>query len=264
MSSTSGAAAGARRETGTDAPGVASGTTSAAAAPGEGHHPAAEGAEGPEGAAGTAEAGAFPGSVARVEAAAGDVSDAVPPLFLQEEAPASHIATTLALVAMAALGIGIAVVGPGYGLSVDGQRLGPGFLPLVAGSGLALLALALLAGTLRKAAAERRERDGVAAESVDPHSEETLDDLGRTMARRQRNMRLVSVALLVTILLIPLIGFLEAFALLLLFVSIVVERRPVVPAIVITLIAVAVVYAIFVLFLNVRLPMGLLAYLDLR
>jgi putative tricarboxylic transport membrane protein len=261
VSSTSGAAAGAGRETGTDTPSTASGATSAAAAPAGVHRPAAEGAAGTAGPA--PEPGAFPGSVARVGAAE-DVMDAVPPPVTQEEAPASRAATALALVAMAALGIGVAVVGPSYGLSVDGQRIGPGFLPLVAGGGLALLALALLAGTLRKAAIERRERDGVAAERIDPHSEETVDDLGRTMARRQRNMRLVSVALLLTILLIPLIGFLEAFALMMLFVSIVVERRPVVASVIIALVAVAVTYAIFVLFLNVRLPMGLLAYLDLR
>lgn len=206
-------------------------------------------------------AGAFPGAVARVEhvAAVDDMSTHI----LQEEETHSTAGRVTALCVMAAIGIAAAAAAPRYGMTVGGERIGPGFLPLVAGGGLAILALVLIAGELRRAVAARRQPSAGAAEPVPPDSEITKDDLGRTMAQRQRNMRIVTVALVVTIALIPMIGFIESFALLLLFVSIFVERRPVLPALIITLGAVVTVYLIFVAFLNVRLPMGALAYLNL-
>lgn len=188
-------------------------------------------------------------------------AEGLPDLITHEPEGASAGGTVLALLVMAALGIGVAFVAPGYGLDVDGERIGPGFLPLVAGVGLALLSLVQLASQLRGAAAARRER-GAGTEphpATDTDPEESADVLGRTSADRTRNMRLVTAAIVVTVLLIPVIGFLESFLLLLLFVSIVVERRPVLPAVAITLVAVTVVYVIFVVLLNVRLPMGALA-----
>lgn len=209
----------------------------------------------------------FPGAVVRTQAvpdvAGTDVRAEPPAPPLRDEESASTAGTVLALLVTAALGVGVAVVAPTYGMSVDGERVGPGFLPLVAGGGLAVLSLLVLAKELRAAAARRRERGGAAEAPTDLHGADTADVLGRTAARRQRNMRMVTAALVVAVLLIPLIGFLEAFALFLLFASIVVERRPVLPSVLITLTAVAVVYAIFVVFLNVRLPMGALAYFDL-
>lgn len=204
---------------------------------------------------------AFPGALRRTEGLPGGVTEdeSLPDLITPEPEGASTGGTILALLLMTALGISVAVVAPGYGLDVDGERIGPGFLPLVAGVGLAVLSLVQLASHLRATAAARRERGGGAEPEVDPHGEESTDVLGRTGANRTRNMRLVTVAIVVTVLLIPVIGFLESFALLLLFVSVVVERRPVLPAVAITLIAVTVVYVIFVVLLNVRLPMGLLA-----
>lgn len=217
---------------------------------------------GADGQAGAPAANTFPGALARTEglSAATDLDDA-PPLITHEEEGASATGTVVALLVVAAIGIGVAVVAPSYGLDVDGERIGPGFLPLVAGTGLALLSLVHLASQLRATAAARRARGGQDAPEVDPHGEQSTDVLGRTGARRARNMRLVTAAVVLTVLLIPVIGFLESFGLLLLFVSIVVERRPVVPAVAISLVAVAVVYTIFVVGLNVRLPMGALALL---
>jgi putative tricarboxylic transport membrane protein len=213
---------------------------------------------------GAAAADTFPGALARTDGLPStDVDGDVPPLLTPEQEGATATGTVLALLLVTALGIGVAVVAPSYGLDVDGQRIGPGFLPLTAGIGLALLSLVQLASVLRASAAARRERGGHDAPRIDPHGEESIDVLGRTGARRKRNMRLVTVAVVLTVVLIPLIGFLESFALLLLFVSIVVERRPVLPAVVISVVAVAVVYTIFVVGLNVRLPMGALALLGL-
>ena len=65
-------------------------------------------------------------------------------------------------------------------------------------------------------------------------------------------------ALFVAVLLVPVLGFLVAFFGLSLFVSAVVERRPWLPSALIALVSVAAIYAIFVLFLRVPLPGGLL------
>lgn len=226
-----------------------------------GSRPHGDGADGRHGAAA---ADTFPGAVARTDGltATTDVDD-VPPLITPEEERASSAGTVVALLVVTAIGISVAVVAPGYGMDVDGQRIGPGFLPLTAGIGLAVLSLVQLASELRASAAARRARGGHDAPVVDPHGEESTDVLGRTAARRKRNMRFVTAAVVLTVVLIPVIGFLESFGLLLLFVSIYVERRPVLPAVVISVVAVAVVYTIFVIGLNVRLPMGALAFLDL-
>jgi hypothetical protein len=68
----------------------------------------------------------------------------------------------------------------------------------------------------------------------------------------------VFVALVLALLLIPLLGFLVSFFVLSLFISAVVERRAWLPSAVISLAAVLVVYAVFVLFLSVPLPTGLI------
>ena len=230
--------------------------------PAPGSLPSTTGSSGRDG---QAAGDAFPGAIARNEGllAASPTGEDMPELFTPEAEGATAAGTVVALLVVVALGVAVAVVAPSYGLDVDGQRIGPGFLPLVAGTGLAILGLVQLASHARSTAAARRARGGHDAAVVDPHSEESADVLGRTAARRKRNMRLVTVAVVLTVLLIPVIGFLESFALMLLFVSIFVERRPLVPAIVITLVAVAVVYLIFVVALNVRLPMGALALLGL-
>jgi hypothetical protein len=62
----------------------------------------------------------------------------------------------------------------------------------------------------------------------------------------------------VAVLAVPLLGFLGSFFLFSAFISIVVEKRPWLPSLVISLVAVLVVYAVFGLFLDVPLPDGLL------
>jgi putative tricarboxylic transport membrane protein len=63
-------------------------------------------------------------------------------------------------------------------------------------------------------------------------------------------------ALPVAVLLVPLVGFLGALGLLVLFVSVVVERRPPLVAVAVTAVAVAAGYGIFAEFLDVPLPTG--------
>jgi putative tricarboxylic transport membrane protein len=166
-------------------------------------------------------------------------------------------AETATLAVLGALGVGVAVVGSGYGISVN-QRTGPGFLPLVAGVGLALMCAALLLAKLRGSGASDRN---TAVQIADTNAADLAEDAPEEETNRTRNhpARLVFGGLIVTIVLVSMIGFLESFALLLMFVSVVVERRPVLPALGVTAVAVAVIYLVFVQLLSVRLPMGLLA-----
>ncbi|MQA97734.1 MAG: tripartite tricarboxylate transporter TctB family protein [Streptosporangiales bacterium] len=147
-----------------------------------------------------------------------------------------------------ALGAAFAVGGLGYGLSKEGGQVGPGLLPALTGGLLLLTALAQVVRTLLGSATPPESGETVVA------AEEDLD--GRTTWQRTRILWTVFGLTLVALLLVSLLGFLAAFGLLVLVISVAVERRPVVPALVISGVAVAAVYAIFVLFLRVPLPGG--------
>lgn len=152
--------------------------------------------------------------------------------------------------AIALFGAAFAVGGLGYGLTKEGGQVGPGLLPALSGGLLMVTALVQVVRTVRGTGAVPEQTDGgiVAAE----------DDLdGRTTQQRTRILWTVFGLTLVTLLLVSVLGFLAAFGLMVLVVSVAVERRPVIPALAISVLAVAVVYAIFVVFLRVPLPGGL-------
>jgi len=148
---------------------------------------------------------------------------------------------------LAALGATVLVSSFGYGILRDGDRVGPGLLPMVVG-----LLLLLLSGWQLVTRLRGSTRGPVAAAPVGPET----DVLGRTQARRIRQLRMVVVALPITILLVPVLGFLPAFGICVLFICAVVERRRPVQALLVTAVAVAVVYGIFGVFLDVPLPAG--------
>jgi hypothetical protein len=145
--------------------------------------------------------------------------------------------------------VGAAVFGTSFGYGVLGEegRVGPGLLPMATGLLLLLLCGGQLLGRLRRL----RQVGGPPAAEPGP------DVLGRTEAQRVRRMWTVVAALPVAVLLIPLLGFLPALGLLVLFVSVVVERRPVPVALAVTAAAVAAGYGVFAEFLDVPLPTGL-------
>jgi hypothetical protein len=155
--------------------------------------------------------------------------------------------------------VGAAVFGTsfGYGILGDEGRVGPGLMPMVTG----LLLLLLSAGQLLTRVL-RSEPDGPGRRTVlsseDPGAGEGagVDVFGRTEAQRVRHLWTVVVALPVVVLLVPLVGFLAALGLLVLFVSAVVERRPPLVAIAVTAVAVVAGYGIFAEFLDVPLPTG--------
>lgn len=162
---------------------------------------------------------------------------------------------------LTALGLAMVVSAWSYGVLLEGNRVGPGFLPAVLG-----VLLVLLGGGQLVARLVRPQRgavpvtaDGQPETHGDPESrgEPETDVLGRTEGDRIRQLRLVIGSILVTVVLVPYLGFLLAFGLLMVFISVVVEERPLLPSVAITVAAVAAVYGVFSVFLGVPLPTGL-------
>jgi hypothetical protein len=164
---------------------------------------------------------------------------------------------------LTALGAYVVLTSFGYGLLLDGNRVGPGMLPCVAGGLLTAISAVKLVLTLRGAQTPHdrglaRVAASAAPEVATHEDDDGPDIFGRTPAMRMRQLKVVFLALTATVVLVPLLGFLTAFFALSLFISAVVEQRRWLPSAVISLVSVAVVYAIFVSFLGVPLPTGLL------
>ena len=197
---------------------------------------------------------------------------------------------------LTALGLGAFVMALDYGFFLEDSRVGPGLVPGVVGGLIVLIAGWELIATLRghrtphdrglaeivAATAADTPRDGVSAETAAPggapsgeHAMVPPDDapgdlpgegpgpddvdiFGRTPKERGRQLVTVVVALVVAVLLVPLLGFLVSFFLLSLFISAIVERRRWIPSLIVSAVAVAAVYGIFVGFIGVPLPTGLI------
>jgi len=157
-----------------------------------------------------------------------------------------------------------------YGWFNEGNRVGPGLVPAVTGGLVCLISAALLVTTLLRR--EPTRSDGlaqVAGATTDGATEgneateeehEDVDMFGRTPAQRVRQLWMVTAGLLVALYLVGFVGLLPALGLFCLFASIVVERRPWLPAVVVTAISLAAAYAVFVVFLEVPMPTGYLGF----
>ena len=161
-----------------------------------------------------------------------------------------------------------------YPIFNEGNRIGPGLLPAIFGGLIAVISAVLLVLTLTGHRA--RHDHGLAevaqsvapdnlvgsgsAETADPDAEADgdVDIFGRTAAQRMRQLQMVTVALIVALLLVPLVGLLGALALFCLFASIVVERRPWLSSVLITGVSITVIYLVFSVLLEVPLPAGAL------
>jgi hypothetical protein len=188
----------------------------------------------------------------------------------------------IAYALLTGIGVFALVTALGYGLFKDGNRVGPGLVPAVVGGGIALIGAWELVATLRGRRASHSHGIAEVAASVTGTTpagaagvvagatggggtatpggatDDDVDIFGRSAATRGRQLKVVFVALVVAVLAVPLLGFLGSFFLFSAFISIVVERRPWLPSLVISLVAVLAVYAVFALFLNVPLPDGLI------
>ncbi len=198
---------------------------------------------------------------------------------------------------LTALGLGALVMALGYGFFLEDARVGPGLVPGVVGGLILLIAGWELIATLRGhrtshdhglaeivaaatpdatpggASTESAARGGSSGDgtmSPDdgpvnlPASEgggpglDDVDIFGRTPKERGRQLVTVFAALVVACLLVPLLGFLVSFFLLSVFISAIVERRKWVPSLIVSFLAIAAVYGVFVGFLGVPLPTGLI------
>lgn len=178
---------------------------------------------------------------------------------------------------LAAVGTAAAIVGSTYGFTGEDGRVGPGFLPVVFGAAVALLALVDVAQrvlrrdrgvTIEDLATDLAAGDEPVAAVVAPEDEpprnadgEEVDIFGRTQRQRTRILVSVMVGLVAAVLLTSLIGLLLSFTLLMAFVAIVLEKRPVVPSLIISVVAAGGIWLVFRELLSVPLPTGLLGLL---
>ena len=175
------------------------------------------------------------------------MSEPAAPALPPASEPAGPGAQAVAFGVLALVGAAVFGTSFGYGILGEEGRVGPGLLPMVAG----LLLLLLSGGQLLVRLRHRR------ADGHHPAADEAgVDVFGRTEAQRVRQLWIVVAALPVAVLLVPLLGFLVALGLLVLFVAAVVERRPPLPALLVTALAVAVGYGVFAEFLDIPLPTG--------
>lgn len=131
-----------------------------------------------------------------------------------------------------------------YDFLKQGDLVGPGFLPRVAGAILAVLGILLVIQEVR--VGSTLAGDSGVAEDHQPMNRKTA-------------MKIVLVFGLITaaLLLAPLLGLIPALYLLLLALTLGVERMPVVPSLIVCTVAAVVGYALFVLLLRVPIPMGI-------
>jgi putative tricarboxylic transport membrane protein len=155
---------------------------------------------------------------------------------------------------LATLGVAAVIIGAGYGVFDESGRIGPGFMPVLAGGLMALFGLLDLGLSWRPQA--------VTVTTEDAHQDAQCTDVrGRTSRQRQQQLWVVFGLVLLALLLVPVLGFLISFGLLLFVCSCAVERQGVLPSLLVSVVSVAVIYGIFVTFLSVPLPTGALGIL---
>ncbi|WGW12549.1 tripartite tricarboxylate transporter TctB family protein [Saxibacter everestensis] len=87
-----------------------------------------------------------------------------------------------------------------------------------------------------------------------------VDIFGRSQRRRNQILLIVVGATVITVLLVPLLGFIVSFALMLFGISFLVERQKLLTSIIVTVVALAAIYGIFVILLRVPLPQGIFGF----
>ena len=176
-----------------------------------------------------------------------------------------RIARAALSAALARLGVGAALGGWGYGVTQDNGQIGAGFLPFALGIVMALLAAVDVAAILR-----RREPQGLAEEltgveheadaaAIDTVAEAPdIDALGRSQRQRNRMLAIVAGMLIAALLLVPVLGLLISLGLLIVAIATVVERRGIIPSLLVAAVSVGVIHLVFAVLLKVPMPTGLI------
>ena len=197
---------------------------------------------------------------------------------------------------LAVLGLVAVIMGLGYGFLREDGLIGPGFMPVLTGGFILVASLAEigrlylapkgsgsagLGGVAEELSAEAATAQSAAhAESAAARSEgavgsvgadgadaadgtdgEERDTFGRTAAQRSRTVPLIFAILLGALLLTQLIGMLLSLALMMLCIVHLVEKKPLVPSLLMSAVVPGVAYLIFVQLLGVPLPQGMLGIL---
>lgn len=163
-----------------------------------------------------------------------------------------RIARAAVSAALAVVGVAAAVIGSGYGFTKDDGQVGAGFMPVVLGIVMTVLASIDILSTFRRRVGVPAPGPGV--DEVD----DTLDVLGRTQRERNRMLALVVGMMFVALLLAPVTGLLIALGLLVVALATLVERRHILIALLVGAIAIAVVHIVFAVLLKVPMPTGLI------
>lgn len=151
-------------------------------------------------------------------------------------------------VVLVALGLAFAGGSVQYGIYAEGGRLGPGFMPFVAGS------LLVVFGATVGVEALLRRRRGVATSSA---SMPPPDREGGQDGRTRHSVPLLFGLTLAAVALIPVLGFLLAFGLLVFALVVFVERFEAMVGLGMGVGAVFLAWLVFALFLRIPLPAGL-------
>lgn len=152
---------------------------------------------------------------------------------------------------LVALGVAFAIGGIGYGVFGEGSRIGPGFMPFVAGVLLVVFGVMIgVEAVLHRGRVPSRTLQYMQEGSAEGDEEES----GRTVA-------VAFGLMLVTVLLIPVLGFLLSFGLLILALVAFVEREGWLRGILLSVSAIAVTWLTFVVLLEIPLPPGILGEL---
>jgi putative tricarboxylic transport membrane protein len=167
---------------------------------------------------------------------------------------------------LAAVGLGAVIGGIGYGAYGEEGRIGPGFLPVLAGGLTAAFAILDIIGRLRQRSGSHGAVDlALDTESIhaledeaDVEAASDVDIFGRTQKQRNRMLVAVLGILIATIILVGVIGFILAFGLMLVACAALVERRRLLSSVIVAAVALGAAYLIFGVLLRVPLPQGLL------
>lgn len=189
----------------------------------------------------------------------------------------------LALVGLVAL-----IMGFDYGFIGENDQIGPGFMPAVVGGFILIASLAEIARlflapqgqhsgglggvaeelSAEAAAAQDAARQETAnhgdlspADASDAENADGLDTFGRTARQRNVTVVLIFAILFAAVLLTQVIGMLLSLTLMMFSIVVFVEKKPIVPSLLISAGVLVVAYLIFVQMLGVPVPQGMLGIL---
>ena len=157
-----------------------------------------------------------------------------------------RIAGTAVSLSLVAVALAAAIIGSGYGVIGDDGRIAGGFLPVVTAT------VVVITGII-----DARNRLADKSDANNKVPDDSLDIFGRNQKTRDRQLVVVLLLVLGGLLLVDVLGFLGAFAVLIFVVSFFVEKKKPIPTIAITGFTILAAYLIFDVFLEVPLPLGI-------